>query len=129
MERSFDGQLLELVPLEFDKEEWIEDKRNILLAEGNDLVLFHYEKPGVYQGHYFFQSRGKEAVRLSKEALRIAFDVLQFKIIFGLVPEDNKGSYWISRHIGFKDTKKVETDHGQCTLFIMTKEEFNGRCS
>ena len=84
---------------EFDRKDW----NGIALSDGEgNLALFVHEYPGVVQGHYFFRNaRGKDAIRISLEALDQIFNTFDCKVVFGLTPHSKMGSLWLSRHIGF----------------------------
>lgn len=113
------------LPIEgFTPEGWLSNEENHCLTNGDgDFGLFELIKPGVYYGHYFFKSRGKEAVKVSKEFLEEAFGEFA-EVIVGLTPSNNKAAKWMSRHIGFTSHGEIETDQGPHELFILTKKEY-----
>lgn len=81
--------------------EWLACPLNIALSnDGGDVALFEYRQPGVYTGHYFFHSRGKEAVSAAKGFLTEVAP-LGIRIIIGMIPKKHKGSCWLTRHLGF----------------------------
>lgn len=109
----------------FYPEEWLSDSRNIALKnEKGDVALFEFFREGRYIGHYFFFSRGKEAVKAAKSFLKEAFVDYDMKSIIGLTPLENKGALWLSSHIGFKKHGTVNTCFGECQLFILTQKEW-----
>lgn len=110
----------------FNPEDWGEGSKNIALVdEIGNVSLFEYDKEGVVTGHYFFVSRGKEAVTVSSEMLyEIFHGPYRIEAIRGLTPIDHKGALWLSRHLGFKQYVILETEAGPCALFILTKNEY-----
>jgi len=105
----------------FSKEDWGEGE-NIALIDNLDLFLFEYVRDSHYRGHYFLISRGKEALRLSQEALKFMFT--KARVIEGWTPLENKAAVWMSRRLGFKDHGQLETIAGPMRLFIMTRDEY-----
>ena len=108
-----------------DWREALEDEENIFLIRGLNLAIFEKEKEGVYIGHYFFSKRGKEAKELANEALDEIFKIA--KVVLGLTPINNRSALIMSRWLGFKSHGVIETFNGPCELFILTKEEWDGK--
>ena len=108
--------------------EWFDDPGNTALIDENE-NLFLLEGEEVPSLHYFFKSRGRDAVRAAKAFLAYYFDG-GGRAVKGLTPVDKKGARWLSRQIGGKSYGIVYTIHGDFELFILTKEEhyeFNSR--
>jgi hypothetical protein len=113
--------------LGFYPKEWLEDTANIALVdEKGNVALFEHNYPGVYTGHYFFSVRGKEALSLSKEILRIVFTDYNVKAIRGITPLKHLGARWMTKQLGFKSYGIVHTPNGPEELFVLTKEEWEG---
>jgi len=111
----------------FHPSDWISDNRNIALTDGNgNYNLLEYEVPGVYTGHTFYRDRGKNAIRLLREALKTAFTDYPVEIIRGLTPIKLIGARWMARQGGFKSYGVVQTSTGPCELFILSKHEYLG---
>lgn len=106
-------------------DEWISNLDNIALRNPQgDFALFEYRQPGVYTGHYFFKSRGKEAVHAAEDFLHDAFDNRGIHVIIGLTPHDKKGAMWLSRHLGFHIQGDEEIDGKMHRVFVLTKEDY-----
>jgi hypothetical protein len=107
--------------------EWLHDLRNIALRNvRGDVALFEYRQPGVYTGHYFFFSRGKEAVSTSLEVLDEIFSERHdCNMIVGMTPTDKKGALWMSRRVGFTSYGDAEIDGKNHRIFVMTKKDHN----
>jgi hypothetical protein len=115
----------ELVGL--DQEAWIVDDTNYCLSDGQgSLGLFQTNGREVAMGHYFFKVRGRAALVLAKEMLEFIFTRTPIKMITGLTPEDKPGAKWMSRQLGFKSHGLVDTEVGECEIFILSKGTTNG---
>lgn len=102
--------------------DWVSDPRNIAVYEGDDLALFDYEGPGFYQGHFLFQSRGKEAVEVTKILCKRMFAETDAVLLMGLVPVKYRKAGVIARMAGFKLMGKQHTEHGQVFVYLMARE-------
>src|SRR5690606_5969786 len=76
---------------DFDVIEWLNEPRNYALAKDHDVAMFSYVRPGVYQGHYFFQSRGRKALKRAEEFLSEFFSYDSVDTVEGLTPLFCKG--------------------------------------
>lgn len=112
--------------VEFDPKWWLEQEGNIaLINENKDVSLFQRLIPSVVIGHYFYHSRGKDAVTAAKEMLKEIFTgPYQVEVVEGLSPLEKIGARWLSRKLGFKSYGVVETTSGPCEMVIMTKDEW-----
>lgn len=106
-------------------EDWVSDLFNVALKnENDDVALFEYVKEGFYTGHYFFNSRGKKAVKEAKAFLEEIFDRDYVQAIQGLTPLSNRPARWFSRHIGFQSLGVIHLDE-PCEHFMLTKRDYN----
>lgn len=111
--------------VDFYPYEWVLDKANIaLINDKGDVALFQLLRPEVYYGHYFFFSRGREAVNVAKDFLREAFTEHPVKVIQGLTPLVNLGARWMNRQLGFKSQGVTPTIADTCEIVIMTKQDW-----
>jgi hypothetical protein len=112
-----------------DPIEWLSKPEHIVLEnEYGDLALFEYSFPikKIYSGHYYFKSRGKQAIQSAKGFLDELFNTCyNINVVMGLVPIERKEVKWLTRRVGFT-SHGLEEIHGQeYELFIITKKEFN----
>ena len=109
-----------------EPKEWLENPNNYCLTdEEANLSLFEEtDLPWMVDGHYFYNARGKKAVKTAKEALEFMFTKTPVEVIRGYTPHDNKGALWMSRHLGFKSYGTVELQDEPYELFILTKKEY-----
>lgn len=112
-----------------DPIEWISNPKNIVLEnEQGDLALFEYDIPipKNYSGHYYFKSRGKQAIQSAIDFLDELFNTCyNIHVVIGLVPADNKAAKWMSRRVGFTHHGPERIGEKDYELFILTKKEFN----
>ena len=112
----------------FHPEDWQSNEKNIVLINDNeDVALFEHQAAltDTVCGHYFFFSRGKEAVKAAEEFLEEIFsDTYYVKTITGLTPETHKGALWMNRRLGFKEVGQVRTEVGPCRFVVLTKEQW-----
>lgn len=112
-----------------DPIEWLANPVNIALEnDSGDLALFEYGFPTkkVYAGHYYFKSRGRQAIDAAKGFLDELFNsCYNIHIVMGLVPTVHLAAKWLTRRVGFKFYDIEEIDGKQYDLFILTKKEFN----
>lgn len=102
--------------------DWIADPRNVAHVEGDDIVLFDYESPGLYQIHVLLNSaRGKDAISCIKRALGGIFDH-GAETVFGMVPEFRRDVKLMARWVGMEFCGKRVTADGVCELFVCRKD-------
>lgn len=112
-----------------DPKEWLANPTNIALEnEYGDIALFEYGLPNkqIYSGHYYFKSRGRQAIQSARDFLDELFNsCYNISIVLGLIPIQNRAARWITRQLGFT-SYGLETLHDkEYELFILTKKEFN----
>ncbi len=105
-----------------DIDDWIADIRNKAFSdeEGN-VLMFEYLDIGQYFGHWFFFSRGKDAVRKAREMVPRLEPEFGIKQVVGLTPTTHKGAMWLTRQVGCKDHGIIETRNGPCLLTTLGK--------
>jgi len=114
----------DLIGKGFDLEEWLEDDENICLREGDDLGVFQYEYPGVFTGHYFFESRGRTALTHAQSILKELFVNYGARTVRGLTPTGHVAAKWMNRQLGFKPYGEMEMEEGDYELYCLTLDEF-----
>lgn len=111
----------------FHPEEWVSNPMNIaLINEHGDVGLFEHQAmlKNTVCAHYFFFSRGKQAVKVAQDFLVELFSTTYVKTILGLTPEAHKGALWMNRRLGCKEYGTVDTVIGPCRFVILTKEQW-----
>lgn len=135
MHRSYDAALMQEAyesnpipthPINY--QDWLDKPKNLMLIHGDDVTLFSWEYDGVYSAHWFYVSRGKGVLETAKLALDTLFNEYGAEAVRGITPVANRPACYMVRRVGFKSYgKEVFPSGTECELFIMTKEDYNGR--
>lgn len=112
---------------QFDPVEWVANHSNIALVnDRDDLAVFEgASRPGIVTGHYYFQSRGRQAVHSGREFLVELFRDYPVELCRGLTPLTNLGARWMSRHLGFTSHGVLSTPKGPHELFMLSRKDLN----
>ncbi len=102
--------------------DWVNTPGNVALFHGDDLALFDYDGPGLYRGHFFFLSRGKEAVEVAKILTQRMFDEFAALMIIGHVPVINRKAGVIARLAGYHYAGNKMTEHGPVRVYLNAPE-------
>jgi hypothetical protein len=100
-----------------DFTDFIADRMNVCLLSGNGGALFVWRGPGIYEVHVFFEQRGKEVIRLSREMLDWMRDH-GAKLFWAAVPVESRRVVMFTRLMGWKSQGVETLAHGRCELFI-----------
>lgn len=117
------------LPIEgLEPSSWLENEFNVALTdEKENLALFErqWRLPRTVTGHYFFNSRGREALSTAKEMLREVFTgPYLIETVVGLTPTDHKGALWMNKQLGFRSHGIIETEAGPHEFVLLTKTEW-----
>jgi hypothetical protein len=136
MARTYDTELVAKAIKHFlednaenvDPIEWISNPENIVLVnDQGDMALFEKGVKNIYSGHYFFKSRGRQAIKAGLGFLDELFNTCyNIQVLMGLVPLTHLGARWLTRRLGFKSYGIERTSRRPYELFIITKKEYNG---
>lgn len=107
--------------------EWLATPGNVPIVMGGDIALFDDEGDAIFQMHVLFVSRGRAAVASAREAIRQMFD-RGASLIFGLVPAFRRDVKLLARWAGMKFRETLQTVHGPCELFVLSKEMWSLKC-
>ena len=113
----------------FDPDTWVDNDYNVALIreDTQDVALFErqYKIPHVVHGHYFFHSRGKEAIKTAKAALKEIFSgKYNIEVVSGFTPYDNKGALRMNKLLGFTSHGSIDTSVGPCDFVVLTRKEW-----
>ena len=134
--RTFDVNLVEASVKQyataienFDAFDWLLDKDNIALINDNkDIALFerNYLNAVSVFGHYFFWSRGKEAIKAAEEFVKEIFTNESYgvEVITGLTPVTHKGALWMNKRLGFRELEIISSRVGDLMMVILTKQDW-----
>jgi predicted small metal-binding protein len=101
-------------------EQFLADRMNVCLLDGNGGALFVWRGPGIYETHCFFEQRGKEVREVSQEMLRIMREEHGARLIWAAIPDESRKVKIYVRWLGFKSVEKREvTNIGMAELFTL----------
>lgn len=108
-----------LSPIE-DLRTWFDNPNHVMLSDGDSVGLGTLEYPGLYNLHWFYTVRGRQALNLARDMLRFLFEQKNAKGVRGWIRTDLKPSIWGARQMGLKSLGVIDNHE----LFFMTKEDF-----
>lgn len=113
----------------FDPDDWTKNVWNVALTNDNeDVALFQRtdESLSSFYGHYFFWSRGKQAVEAGKKFLEEFFTgPYGATTIIGLTPVSHKGALWMNKQLGFKEVDILPSIVGDLQMVLLNKTEWS----
>ena len=107
--------------------EWLGNEKNIALTNSyGDVAMFEHQQMlhNTVCGHYFFFSRGRQAITAGQQFLQELFANYYPEIIVGATPVDNRAALWMNRQLGFKEHGTLETEVGPCKFVMLTKNQW-----
>lgn len=104
--------------------EWLDNRDNIMFVVGDNVGLATAEYPGLYNAHWFFSARGKEALDIAFAMYDELFDKYEAKAVRGITPMHLKGARYLAKRIGFTSLGVEETEDGPVEVMLLTKEDF-----
>jgi hypothetical protein len=91
---------------------------NVCLIEGQRRGTVRVARPRHFEVHVFFEQRGKEVLRLSREMLEIMRSEHGAKLFWAAVPVESRRVIMFTRLMGWKSQGLADLSHGRCELFI-----------
>lgn len=125
--QSFDPEVLKAARGEyiFEDEKWLATPGNIMAVYGEDVGLATFDYQGLYTIHWFFKSRGKEALIAGKALLQFLFDNTDAVALRGLTAIDNRPARRLAKYFGFETISIEEFWDGPHEVMILYKDVFN----
>lgn len=99
-----------------DASKLVDDRRNIILLSGDDIGLFAWRGPRIFEGHIHFVSRGAGAFQTARAMLDAMQD--HARLVWGLTPTHLKHVRLFNRRCGFVSHGLMDTPEGPCELFV-----------
>lgn len=106
-------------------EEWLKVPGNLMYRYGEDVGLATYDYPGLYSVHWFFRSKGKEALKVTALMLDDLFTHHGAKVVRGVIHMDNKPARFLAKYLGFERISIEEFPDGPNELILLPKEVFH----
>jgi len=108
-----------------DLKTWYELPDCLMLISDEDVGLATYDYPGVYSVHWYYNSRGRDAIELGKKMCTKLFTDHGAQTLRGIIKKHMKASRWATRQVGFKSQGFVLDKNGEeCEVLCATKDEF-----
>jgi hypothetical protein len=101
-----------------DFTDFLSDRHNVCLIEGNGGALFVWRGPGIYEVHVFFEQRGREVLRISREMLEVMRRDHGAQLFWAAVPITSRHVIMFTRLMGWKSQGFSDFPQGRCELFI-----------
>lgn len=99
-----------------DFTDFLSDQNNVCLISGEGGALFVWRGPGIYEVHVFFEQRGKEVLRLSRDML----DWMRehgADTFWAAVPIASRRVVMFTRLMGWKLREYRDFPHGVCQIY------------
>lgn len=114
----------DFIPEDFDFEGWLAGP-NVMYSSGDSIGLATLEYPGVYNVHWFFTVRGRDALDLAFEMLDDLFNTVGAEIVRGITKVELRGARYLAKKVGFTSLGVLEFHDGPNELMFLSKEAFN----
>lgn len=101
-----------------DFSQFLADRMNVCLIEGEGGALFVWRGPGIYEVHVMFEQRGKAVIELSRRMLDIMRSEKGAKLFWAAVPIESRNVIMFTRLMGWKSRGFADLPQGRCELFI-----------
>lgn len=130
-QRCYDHRVLDaaLEPYDYkmepDNETWLKVPGNLAYTVGDDLGLATHDYPGLYAVHWFFKSRGLQAVKVCLSMLEKVFNEHGAEIVRGVTPIDNKPARRLAKYVGCETLCIEEYPDGLYEIMVLSKDRFN----
>jgi hypothetical protein len=96
---------------------FLSDRNNVCLIEGEGGALFVWRGPAIYEVHVFFEQRGREVLKLSREMLAFMRDN-GARLFWAAVPTESRHVIMFTRLMGWKSQGFGDFPQGRCELFL-----------
>lgn len=117
IKRIFDPAIFKQIS-GLDADALVNDHRNIILIEGDNLAAFAWRGPNIFEGHVHYSVRGKEAYELGVLMLE-DMKKLGATLIWTLTPINTRQARLFARKIGFTSEGIMQTPEGLHELFTL----------
>lgn len=102
--------------------DWLDVPGNVPIVIGDNVALFDTLGDSVYEVHFLFVSRGRNAVIAARESFRRMFADYGAELIIGNVPDFRRDVKMLARWAGGKFVRNRVTADGVCALFVLSRE-------
>jgi hypothetical protein len=99
-----------------DFTQFLADRHNVCLVEGEGGMIFVWRGPGIYEVHVFFEQRGKQALGVCRRMLEVMRGH-GGKLFWAAVPTASRHVIMFARLMGWKSQGFGDFPQGRCELF------------
>lgn len=101
-----------------DFDSFLSDTNNVCLVSGEGGAIFVWRGPGIYEVHVFFEQRGREVLKLSRDILEIMRKDHGARLFWAAVPVTSRHVIMFTRLMGWKSQGFGDFPQGRCELFL-----------
>lgn len=102
---------------EVDFSEFLANRMNVCLVEGEGGALFAWRGPGIYEAHAFFEQRGRDVISLSRAMLALMCREHDAWLFWSAVPVESRHARMYCRLLGWKSHGFADLPQGWCEIF------------
>lgn len=107
-----------------DLSKFFRNPNNRLFGDDRGVVIFGDHGSGIYEMHYLFTDalRGRKALLVSRDAIRIMFTLHGAQAICGAVPRSHMAARVMSRALGFRPVGTATDNSGRaCITYLLER--------
>jgi hypothetical protein len=105
-------------------EEWLKTPGNLAYTMGDDLGLATFDYPGLYAVHWFFKSKGLEAVKVCLTMLDEIFTTHGAHVVRGVTPIENKPARRLAKYVGCETVSIEDYPDGRYEIMLLSRDRF-----
>lgn len=94
---------------------------HVCLVDGENLGVFAWRGPGIYEIHLAFAARGRTALDLLCRMIARLCDEHRARIFWAMIPVESRHVRMFARLAGFASDGFVTTQHGEQEVFVSEK--------
>jgi hypothetical protein len=102
---------------EVDFSEFLANRMNVCLIQGEGGAFFAWRGPGIYEAHAFFEQRGRDVLDVSHAMLDLMRRDHGAVLFWSLVPLETEHARIYCRLIGWRSYGIVNPPQGECEIF------------
>ena len=97
--------------------EFIVNKLNVVLIEGEGCAMFAWRGPGIYEAHSNLAQRGKAAFDTAHRMFSHMRENHEVSLFWTAVPIGSRKVIMFARRLGWKSRGVTQFPHGACEIF------------
>lgn len=97
------------------------------LTDGRNLLLTVEWADKVFEIHWLFVDKGRQAINAALDFLRYLYEEKGARVVVGQTPAQKRAARWFSRQVGGRSNGIVTTELGEVELFSLTRQDFEAQ--